>query len=163
MSGFSAVPTMQEPIESNGTEEKAPKRRGRPPRDPNAPRRPRSSRSLKPQIAATLTMLNVLPATFPPTRNDALDTIEIDALATALDEQAKTSPQLRKMLEGFLSVTSGGQLIGVVAIIAARRAARHGLAPVEMDRQLGNMLAMAASLPPTPEPTPEQPPAPTAA
>lgn len=132
--------------------ETAPKRgRGRPPKiDPitgervNQPRgrsSGRKPRSLENQIGALLMTVNVVVMMVPPLRNDALDTAEVTALAKAMDAQCQQSPRFRKYVEAMLAAGSGGQLLGVVAIIAARRAARHGLAPSEIDPMLGAMLA----------------------
>lgn len=139
-------------------EETVPKRgRGRPPKiDPitgervnkprgsgsNTPsRRQSSTRSLETQIGALLTTVNVVVMMVPPLAPDALDVAEITALAKAMDAQCKQSPRFRKYVEGMLAAGSGGQLLGVVAIIAARRASRHGMAPAEVDPMLGAMLA----------------------
>lgn len=135
-------------------EETVPKRgRGRPPKlDPitgervNKPRgsggrKPSSTRSLENQIGALLTTVNVVVMMVPPIAADALDVAEITALARAMDAQCKQSPRFRKYVEAMLAAGSGGQLLGVVAIIAARRASRHGLAPEQIDPMLGTMLA----------------------
>lgn len=124
---------------------------GRPPGRTTSPNAP-SRRSLEPQIAATLMTFNLALMVIPPLRNDALDEMEITALAKALDAQAKESPRFRKMLESALAVTSGGQLIGVCAIIGARRAARHGIIPPEADGQFGALLAASLN-----QKAPEQP------
>lgn len=108
-------------------------------------------RSLKPQIAGTLMMFNLALTVVPPLRRDVLDEVEINALAEALDEQARQSPRFRKYLEAALSATGGGQLVGILAIIGARRASRHGALPPEIDGQLGALLAMNAQ-PPKPAP-----------
>lgn len=115
--------------------EQAPRRRGRPPGSKN-----RSKVSLKAQIGAMLTTLNLILYVIPPLQPDALDAAEIEALATALDEQAKNNPAFRRYLEMALAAGSGGQLFGVVAIILARRAARHGVIPQEADGMLGAIL-----------------------
>lgn len=128
------VETLQAPA---GTTETAPKRRGRPPGSKN---RTASTRSLESQIAGTLMAINLALYVIPPLQRDALDEYEIRALAKALDQQAKTSLRFRKMLEGALAATSGGQLLGVAVIIGARRAARHGLLPAEADMIFGQML-----------------------
>lgn len=187
------------PVGSLGGQE-PPKRRGRPPKldaDGNrvhapkgasgAPRRarkpstrraaPRGPRSLAPEIAGMLTLVNTLvimsplgtrpmeamtdPNVQPERVGDELDDAEIGALAAALDAQARRSPRFRKMLEGMLTAGAGGQLIGVLGIIAARRAARHGIAPPMLDPMLGGMLAggnLEAAMSyaaPTPVPEPE--------
>lgn len=137
-------------------EETVPKRsRGRPPKiDPitgervNKPRgsgsptpRKSTTRSLETQIGALLTTVNVVVMMVPPIAPDALDVAEITALAKAMDAQCRQSPRFRKYVEAMLAAGSGGQLLGVVAIIAARRASRHGMAPAEIDPMLGAMLA----------------------
>lgn len=125
----------QEPIET-------PPKRGRS-NGRAGPGRPAAKAvSLKPQIAGMLMTLNLALYVIPPLRVDVLDEVEIEALARAIDEQAKRSVRFRKALETALSAGSGGTLIGVVAIIGARRAARHGVMPIEVDQQLGNLLAM---------------------
>jgi hypothetical protein len=101
--------------------------------------------SLKPQIAGMLMTMNLALYVIPPLRVDVLDDVEIEALARALDEQAKRSIRFRKALEMALTAGSGGTLFGVMAIIGARRASRHGMAPPEVDQMLGNLLAMSVS------------------
>lgn len=156
MSYQSGPPPTQLPPDVGDTGEAQPRRRrGRPPGSKTGSGAP-SRRSLEPQIAATLMAMNLAVMVIPPVSRDALDEVEITALARALDAQAKQSPRFRRMLEGALAVTSGGQLLGVCMIIGARRAARHGVVPADMDRQLGNMLAMglAKNPPQPPEPQP---------
>lgn len=123
-----------------GLGDPAPKRRGRPPGSKNkgGPGRPR--KSLETQIGAMLTTANMIVWAIPPLQPDALDAAEIAALAKALDETARNNPKFRSYLEAALAVGSGGQLIGVVAMIGARRAARHGYLPTEMDGMIGSML-----------------------
>lgn len=146
--GFKAIPVSELPPDT------APKRRGRPPRDPDAApiaRKPRRARSLEAQIASTLMGFNLLFWAMPPLRGDALDDPEINALAKALDAQAQSSPRFHRALKTALDASSGGQLVGVVGIIAARRMARHNFVlPPEADAQLGRMLG--SSAPPIPSP-----------
>lgn len=89
--------------------------------------------------------LNLCIMLIPPLSKDQMDMVEIDALAEALDEQAKRSARFRKALESALAAGSGGTLVGVMAIIGARRAARHGMIGgeqgQEVDQMLGNLLA----------------------
>lgn len=119
-----------------------------------------TTRSLEPQIAATLMALNFAMYVIPPIANDRLDELEIRALAKAIDEQAKQSIRFRRMIEGALAVTSGGQLLGVAMIIGARRASRHGLLPPEADGQLRVMLATSLDTPaPAETPVPDARPA----
>lgn len=102
-----------------------------------------SSASLKKQISGALMTMNLALIMIPPLRRDVLDMVEIDALATALDDQAKQSKRFRQALETALSATTGGNLVGILAIIGARRAARHGMIPEDADQMLGNLLAQA--------------------
>ncbi len=67
--------------------------------------------------------------------------VEIDLLATSLDDQARKSPKFRKALEGALTASGSAGLISIVAMIGARRASRHGMLPAEIDRELGNLMA----------------------
>jgi len=131
------------------TGERAPKRPGRPKGSaPMGGRRPASTtRSLEPQIASTLMALNFVCYVIPALQADRLDELEITALARAIDAEARNSAQFRKLVNGALTITSGGQLLGVVAIIAARRASRHGFLPPEADGQLRGMLASSANAP----------------
>ena len=116
-----------------------------------------STRSLKAEIAAFLTPANQLvlmsplgtrpfaatvdPNIVPDHVGDELDAAEIGALAAAIDAQAMRSPRFRKAIERMLGVGASGQLIGVLGIIATRRAARHGMAPPMLDPLLGAQLA----------------------
>lgn len=121
-----------------------------------APRPPRPSTSLRTRVGGMLTFVNMF-VMVTPIRGDALDPIEIDALAKAIDEQCKQSPRFRKYVESMLSAGSGGQLLGVCIVIGARRAARHGVLPPDMDGYLGGMLAQEASrvgTPPASDDTP---------
>lgn len=109
-----------------------------------APGRP-STRSLKTEISGLIMTLNVFIMMIPPVSKDALDMVEMDALADALDDQCKRSQKFRKAMESALSAGAGGTLFGIVAIIGARRAARHGVIggekSEEVDQMLGNLLA----------------------
>lgn len=136
-----------------------------PKRGPGRPRGSRNSgasrgrprKSLKDQIGATLITFNLALWAIPPTRNDALDDKEIELLAEAIDNQAKISPTFRRYLEVALAATTGGQLISVVGIIAARRFARHEfLLPKDADEMLGKMIGSVKIIP-TEEPSQESP------
>jgi hypothetical protein len=164
--------------------EAQPKRRGRPKGSKNklpGERRPgRPRKSLAEPIAEALTMLNLVPIAIqrdmPPATNeaeqkayeafgikgqgDALDEIEIKRLSVALDYQAQQSPRFRRVIEGFISASSGGQLVGIVIAIGARRAARHQLfgIPRVMDAKISQMLQggavdLAAMMMPEPDET----------
>jgi hypothetical protein len=105
------------------------------------PNRATSTRSLKSEISGMLMTINLVLIMIPPLRQDQMDMVEIEALADALDEQCKKSVKFRRAMEAALGAGSGASLIGVVAIIGARRAARHGILPPESDQALGNLLA----------------------
>lgn len=151
-------------------------------RRPSTPRRPSPSRargpkSLRPEIAALLTMANsilvmsplgtrpleaITDPTVEPTRvGDELDAGEINALASAIDAQCQRSPRFRKYVETVLGAGSGGALITTLAMIATRRAARHGIAPPMLDPMLGMILngdgieALTSMQPPAPQSVPD--------
>jgi hypothetical protein len=156
---FKAGPTVEE-IEARTSTNGAgvPKRGGR----TTGTRRPRrSSKSLEPQIRATLVMFNMALLVVPPLQADALDEAELFALAKALDLQAKQSPRFRRALEAALTATSGAGLVSIVAIIGARRAARHGAFGPQgtmIDAALGGIVAGVpldglAGVSPEPEPS----------
>ncbi len=151
MQNFKPGPSLQSlPPETKQSSEgeAAPKRRGRPPGSKN-----RNTRaSLKTEIGGTLTIVNTALA-FSPFAKDALDPIEIEALATALDEECKRSASFRRYVEYMTrTVSGGGSLLGVVAIIGVRRAARHNIVPAQFDSQLGGLLAMSIGKPAPPTP-----------
>ena len=95
------------------------------------PKRSRPSRAkstgmprakLREGLDQLVTLLNTILASVSP--YDALQPKEVAVLVNALDEQAATSPRLRRGMEALLSVTSGGSLGLVVGIIIGRRLAR---------------------------------------
>ena len=132
-----------------------PKRRGRPPGSTNR----KTRKSLKTEIGGTLALLNMGIA-MTPVRDDALDAVEIEALANGLNEEAQRSPQFRKYLEYVIGVTgAGGSLLPVIGMIAGRRAARHGYLPREFDTLLGSVLAMSTTekIPDVPAAAPDMP------
>jgi hypothetical protein len=153
------------------------KAEGRAPKTTARRARP-STRSLAPEIGAMLALVNgmviasplgtrpiaaISDASIPAERiGDELDAAEIAALAAAIDAQCRRSPRFRKVVEGMLGAASGGTLVTVVALIAARRAARHGLVPPSVDVMAGLILqsdveaianASKASPDDTPDPT----------
>lgn len=113
--------------------------------------------SLAPEIGAFLSLVNGAlivsplgtrpieaiddPSVTPTKIGDELDAVEINALASAIDAQCKRSPRFRKIVERFLGAGSGGTLVMVAGLIAARRAARHGILPREIDLQAGLILS----------------------
>lgn len=122
-----------------------------------APKRARpSTRSLAPEIGAMLALINGMviasplgtrpvaaitdPNVQPERIGDELDAAEIAALSAAIDAQCRRSPRFRKVVEGMLGAASGGTLVTVVGLIAARRAARHGLVPAQVDVMAGLIL-----------------------
>lgn len=107
-------------------------RRGRPP-----------GQSRKAKIGGVLTMFNMaLQVT--PLRSDALDALEIDALAKSLDEEAKKNPTFARYLDAALAVGGAGGLWSVLALIAMRRGARHGILPPMFDAQAQMLLQLSA-------------------
>lgn len=120
-----------------------------------APRRS-TTRSLAPEIGAMLALINGMviasplgtrpvaaisdPNVTPERIGDELDAAEIAALSAAIDAQCRRSPRFRKVIEGMLGAASGGTLVTVIGLIAARRAARHGLVPASVDVMAGLIL-----------------------
>lgn len=102
-----------------------------------------SKKSLKVKIGAMLQLFNMtfffLPDAF---KGDALDAAEIEALSDALDKQAQKSDFVYKTLDMVISGGDSAQLLWVVGIIAARRFARHGLIPAEIDAASGFLINM---------------------
>lgn len=160
------------PLDELGAAESPPKRgRGRPRKlgedgkPLNPPRRSPSRRkaaprarstapkSLYPEIAATLSMLNMVIVitplgSRPPSEalpdgrlGDELDEAEIIMLAQSLDTQCQRSPRFRKQVERILGVGSAGTIITTIGMIAARRASRHGILPEMLDPMLGAVMA----------------------
>lgn len=163
-------------------------------------RMPRTPKSLYPEISAFLMMANTLVTMTPvgskyeptgkfttmeiaqgmsipiPEMNmvklgDELDEMEIAHLAKSIDAQCQRSPRFKRYIETFLGAAAGGGILAVVGIIAARRAARHGIIDASLDPKLGGILqgdlsALASfvpSQPPDETPDPvsgEQPPVP---
>ena len=112
------------------------RRRGRPPGSKNktyggqpvGSRGPRRG-SLEKEVGALLFMVNMPLSMVPMLQKDALDPIEIQALAKAIDQQCATSPTFRKYVEQALKVQGGTSLVAVVGMIAARRVVRHDVIP----------------------------------
>jgi hypothetical protein len=138
-------------------------------RAPRAPSR-RTARSLYPEITAALTMTNTILSLSPlgskyePTGQistvdlgngmqipmpelrmiklgDELDDAEIMQLASAIDRQCQRSPRFKRYVELALNGISGGGILGIMAMIGARRAARHGVIDPSYDARLGAMMA----------------------
>ena len=103
------------------------------------PRKPASggggARSIEQDIAAILVYSNLMLA--PVLKGDALDEVEIMALARSIDRQAKNSPRFRAAVDKMLTAMGGTGLLGVSLMIVGRRAARHGMIAREWDLNLG--------------------------
>jgi hypothetical protein len=80
----------------------------------------------------------------PVLRADMMDEIEITALAKAIDDQARKSPRFRRMVEAAISTAGGASLLTVVAMIAGRRMARHGMIDKQWDENLKGFLMVAS-------------------
>lgn len=108
------------------------------------PKASTSTRAIENQVGSLLITVNMAFLLMPQTRVMALDPVEIEALSSAIANQAKTSPRFKKYLDVALAATAGGQLLGVLAIIGARRAARLGVFGDEqaaaIDGTLGGLL-----------------------
>lgn len=111
----------------------------------------RSTRgSLETQIGAFLVTFNTPLRLIPALQNDALDQVEILALAKSMDQECQRSARFRKYVEQMLRVQGATSLIAVVAIIAGRRVVRHGLVPIPdemggaatVDAMLGGAISM---------------------
>lgn len=110
-----------------------------------APRR--SSVSLQNQIGAFIVTVNMPLQLF--MAKDALDVVEIQALAHALDQECQRNARFKKYVETALAVQGGTSLILVIAAIAGRRVARHNLIDVPeplgnegLDAMLGGVISM---------------------
>jgi hypothetical protein len=114
------------------------KKRGRQPGSTNsttkqyAPRR--TSGSIENQIGAFLFTINAPLQLF--LSNDALDAVEIQALAHALDQECSRNARFKKYVEQALAVQGGTSLVLVIASIVGRRVVRHRL--VEVPEPIGN-------------------------
>lgn len=114
--------------------------------------RPRAPKSLYPELAATLSVVNTIfamsplgskfdPETMQIKQGDELDESEITLLAKSLDAQCQRSPRFRKQVERVLGVGAGGQIIAVLGMIGARRMSRHGVLPPMIDPMIGAMIS----------------------
>lgn len=117
------------------------KKRGRKPGSgsgsSSSPSRARSTSarsSLRDQIGGLLFTVNMPLSMFLP--RDALDTVEILALAKAIDDECQRNARFKKFVEQALAVQGGTSLILVVAAIAGRRVVRHNI--IEMPEPISN-------------------------
>lgn len=145
-------------------------RRAAKPRGGGRSRTPQTPKTLYPEIAAALSMGNMIIAFTPfaskyePTGvivqyeaapgisfpmpeqrmtklGDELDEMEIANLAAALDRQCQRSPRFKKYVEMVLNGVAGGGILTILGMIAARRASRHGILNPTLDGKLGAMMA----------------------
>lgn len=108
-----------------------------------------SKGSLETQIGAMLWTINIPLQMVPVLQRDAMDAVEIQALAKAIDQQCQVSPTFRKYVEAALKAQGGTSLIAVVGIMGTRRALRHNIVPIPdevggpqaMDAMLGGVLS----------------------
>lgn len=124
------------------------RKRGRPPGSKNKSGGSSPSRagSLETQIGALLWTVNIPLQLIPQLQRDALDQIEITALAKAIDAECKKSATFRKYVESALKVQGATSLVSVIALIAARRVVRHEIIdiPAEMGGAAGVDLTLGA-------------------
>lgn len=134
---------MEVPPDIGATQDRP--RRGRPPGSGTGRRgRPARKRSLEAEIGGYLSLLNMAFAFMPePLSGDALDDMEIQALAKALNDYAQQNATVYKYLSTVL-VQGGsiGNLAMVAILIVGRRLSRHGLVSADVDARLGAMLGM---------------------
>lgn len=97
-------------------------------------------RNLEAELGQMLVMANLMAAPF--LGPDAMDDAEILVLARAMNDQANKSPRFRKIVEGALTASGSGGLLGVVVIIGGRRLARHRVIEPIWDQRLEAMLRL---------------------
>lgn len=96
--------------------------------------------SLETQIGAMILTINAPFMLF--ASSDALDRVEIEALAHAIDQECQRSARFRKYVEQALQVQGGTSLVLVLGAIVGRRVVRHNL--IEVPEPIGNDRADAA-------------------
>lgn len=102
------------------------------------------ARSLETQIGGLLFMVNMPLQLIPQLQRDALDQVEITALAKALDQQCQRNPRFRKYVESALKVQGASSLVSVVALIGARRVVRHDI--IDIPQEMGGAAGVDATL-----------------
>lgn len=109
----------------------------------------RGHTSLETQIGALLFTVN-MPIMLV-SSIDALDPVEIQALAHAIDQECQRNARFRKIVEQAIAVQGGTSLVLVVAAIAGRRVLRHNIITVPdplsneaVDAMLGGVVSMAS-------------------
>lgn len=120
-----------QPVIATG-DEPPKRRRGRPPGSKNRTSAgSTSSRNLEKEIGAFLFTVNAPLMMIPALQRDALDNVEIEALAKAIDQECRQNAKFRKYVETALKGMGVTNLAGVVLLIVGRRAIRHNLIPVD--------------------------------
>jgi hypothetical protein len=92
------------------------------------------SASLESQLTGFVVLINTFVMAFQPRM--ALDLVEQTALVKALDAQCQASPKFRKYVESVVKGLGGVSLMGVVALIIARRVIRAGVLPIPENDQI---------------------------
>lgn len=103
----------------------------------------KARKSLEGELIAYLSLANLLFAFAPAEyRGDALDDVEIAALAKTANDAAMANAELYKYMDMILRGGTGGivNLVVVVGCIAGRRLARHGAIADEWDARMGTMI-----------------------
>lgn len=144
-------PVKFRPAQPSEPPERVPKRERQPRSDTGKPRARRGA-NLERRIGAALVQTNIVLQQIPAVRADALDTAELTLLAKGISDECNRHPIFRKYVETALNVSGSGGLIVTVAIIAARRAARHNVIPsgvlpipnAALDTMLGQLAVMTA-------------------
>lgn len=145
------VPTSEPPADA------APKRgRGRPRKDGSdtAPRtrQPRQPAVTEEAVGGLLFMFNMPLSMVPFLQADALDEIEMQAMAKGIMEQCKASPAFKRYVQMALKMSGATGLLAPLSIIIARRGVRHGIIPGggNADVQMGQLIGiMAGRISPT--------------
>jgi hypothetical protein len=167
------VPPQREEFDATSDITGAPtptRRRGRPPGSKNRSTSARATGNLEDQIGGLLVLVNAPLQLIPPLAKDALDPTEIQALSKAVALECERNATFKKYVLQALKAQGSVGLIGVVALIAGRRAIRHNILPIPpeiggnegADAALGFVIStMASGKPfnpimaiPVPEPAP---------
>ncbi len=135
--------------DSELTPETAPKRGGGwPAGKPRGPRKAKAAtqpavdmRPLGPEIANVLGIVNVGLGLTPLTARDKLSADEQTLLSVAIAEEADRSLRFRRIVLAVVARSGEAGLMAIAGLILARRAARHGLLPIETDYEIGNLFA----------------------
>lgn len=118
----------------------------------SAPRRSRTpkGRVSKEQVFAVLYPLNIGLYMVPPTRQDALNDEELNALCEAIAKVAAVNKHVERAILGVVEGSAYVELLIVVAAIGIKRAAIHGLLPREVGGTIGTFMGL-GEMPPEPD------------